>query len=235
MPEDNGQHDLESDFEEHKPHSGPWVAVVVVVCAVALGIWLVPEKQPKTPSVPPIPEPPAMPVAQPEPDSEPTPEPVGEAMDVAARAPLQESLEEVPIEAVSPIASRPGDLARQLIAQQKDDDQPTLTLDQVKGRADELQAQGRYTDAYLLYRYAARGGQGAAAMLLAEDADPAYHDQASSVLDAPDPAQAVKWYRVAERAGVATAGQRLATLRQNLQQAAAQGDRRAQRLLLQWQ
>ena len=106
--------------------------------------------------------------------------------------------------------------------------------DSVFAEAERLQAEGEREDAYLLYRFAARRGQIQAAMVLGTQADPAYHDTADGYLPDPEPAQAYKWYTMAEAAGEEAAAQRLADLQQRVQQDAAAGDDQARRLLLQW-
>jgi len=67
-----------------------------------------------------------------------------------------------------------------------------------------------------------------------EQADPEYFDPASSALSEPDLVQAHKWYRVAEKAGSDEAAQRLGKLYERLQQAAENGDERAELLLQKW-
>ena len=89
-------------------------------------------------------------------------------------------------------------------------------------------------DAWLLYFKAARDGHAQAAMVLAEQADPAFFDAASSMLDTPDLVQAHKWYELARRNGSREAGERLDKLMKRLEQAAADGDRQAQVLLAKW-
>jgi TPR repeat protein len=106
--------------------------------------------------------------------------------------------------------------------------------DVVFAEAERRQDAGNLEDAYLLYRYAARHGQARAAMTLGTQADPAYHDTASSYLPEPEPGQALKWYSAAAEAGDEEAVQRLQALRARMEREAAVGDEQARRLLLQW-
>jgi TPR repeat protein len=64
-------------------------------------------------------------------------------------------------------------------------------------------------------------------------ADPLYYTSVTSALDAPDPAQAIKWYKMAINAGNDGARQKLADLTRRIQQQAENGSSEAQRLLLQ--
>ena len=66
-------------------------------------------------------------------------------------------------------------------------------------------------------------------------ADPAYHGGAGGYLPEPEPGQAYKWYSMAVAAGIEEATARLQDLRKRVEQSAAAGDERAQRLMLQWQ
>ena len=100
--------------------------------------------------------------------------------------------------------------------------------------AQQQQREGRLTDAYLLYFYAARQGHGEAALELGTQADPAYFSVETSSLTAPDQDQAFKWYKTAAKAGVSEAERRLLELRNRVELHAANGDQEAQRLMLQW-
>jgi TPR repeat protein len=102
-------------------------------------------------------------------------------------------------------------------------------------RAQAYQAEGRMADAQLLYFFAARGGNAAAAFDLATFYDPNHHSQTPSLMEEPDPFQAYRWYRAAEEAGHQDASERLADLRAWAEQAADGGDVEAERLLLQWE
>ncbi len=109
-----------------------------------------------------------------------------------------------------------------------------LDADAIFRQAEKFRRDGRLADAWLLYFKAARDGHARAAMALAEQADPAFFDAASSMLDAPDLVQAHKWYEQARRNGSKEAGERLDKLMKRLEQAAADGDRQAQLLLVKW-
>ena len=134
----------------------------------------------------------------------------------------------------SAASERAGDRARGFIADLRsgptEPDPDTVFIE-----AERLQSEGHSVDAYLLYRFSARHGHGQAALLLGTQADPAFNTAASldSLNDKPE--QAYKWYRMAVEAGVEKAAARLQALRKRVEQSAAAGDERAQRLMLQWQ
>ena len=131
-------------------------------------------------------------------------------------------------------AAMPGDRARAIIAGLRaGGGEPDAT--EVFANARRLQDQGHAEDAYLLYRYAANRGEARAALVLGTQADPAYHSTAGGIVPAPEPEQAIKWYRMAGAVGNAEAGARLQALRRRLEQASASGDAQAERLLLLWQ
>jgi TPR repeat protein len=123
-----------------------------------------------------------------------------------------------------------GDRARTFIANSRTDGAEP-DPEKVFVEAQRLQEEGHSVDAYLLYRFAARHGHGLAAMILGSQAD------AAADTDSPndEPEQAYKWYSMAAAAGVEEAATRLQTLRTRVEQSAADGDERAQRLMLQWQ
>lgn len=102
-------------------------------------------------------------------------------------------------------------------------------------RAEQFQKDGRLADAQLLYFFAARGGNAASAFALATMNDPNHHSATSSLLPEPDAFQAFKWYTAARDAGMAAADQRLAALHDWAENAAADGNVDAERLLLQWE
>jgi TPR repeat protein len=97
-----------------------------------------------------------------------------------------------------------------------------------------FQRDGRVTDAHLLLFYLARAGHAESARLLAEMYDPLYYSSAASIMDEPDPEQAWKWYSQAARGGDAIATERLVALRDWTEDAAAQGNEQAEKLLFQW-
>ncbi|MGB5202054.1 MAG: deoxyribonuclease, partial [Sedimenticolaceae bacterium] len=110
-----------------------------------------------------------------------------------------------------------------------------IQLDEIFDAARQAQAEGEMADAYLLYFYAAREGHAASALALGTQADPAQRDPQDSVFDAPDIIQAHKWYQAAAQNGNAQGRERLADLRQRVEQLAADGDPQAQRISLIWQ
>jgi TPR repeat protein len=128
--------------------------------------------------------------------------------------------------------AREGDEARAMIAELRAT--PGTGPSRAYARAEAFRDSGRLADAYLLYFYAARQGHAASALALGTMADPEFHSQADSFLDEPDELQARKWYQVAAEQGDETARRRLAVLEQRVEAAAATGDERARRLLLQW-
>lgn len=92
---------------------------------------------------------------------------------------------------------------------------------------------GDNEDAYLLYFFAARRGHAESALRLGTMADPASFTTISSVLPAPDSAQAVKWYKKAIDAGNRDAKKKLEDLTRRIKKQAENGSSEAQRLLLQ--
>ncbi len=124
-----------------------------------------------------------------------------------------------------------GDDVRALIAQLRKEG-----ADSSQKAYDEAEKRRRVGDnenAYLLYFLAARHGHGDAALVLGTMADPIYYTSITSALTAPDPAQAIKWYKKAIAAGNKDAKQNLADLSRRIKKQAEAGSREAQRLLLQ--
>ncbi len=132
---------------------------------------------------------------------------------------------------VAPAAD--GETAREIIAAQRSgaDSRPASELDQL---ANQYQQQGRTTDAYLLWFFAARQGDGQAAFNLASLYDPNHYETGNSLLTEADPTQAYKWYSAAAAEAVPQAQERLQALRATLKQQADEGDQSARRLLLNW-
>jgi TPR repeat protein len=135
---------------------------------------------------------------------------------------------------LTPASAMPGDRARAIIAGLRADGMEPDPVE-VFVNAQQLQDEGHPDDAYLLYRYAANHGEAQAALLLGTRADPAYYKADGNILPAPEPEQAIKWYRIASAKGNAEAVARLQALRGRLEQASAAGDEQADRLLLLWQ
>jgi TPR repeat protein len=182
------------------------MAVVAVVTLLA--VWLVPDD--KQPTPPPLPELPGAPQVDVD-----LPPPAPPAEDGAAAIPA-------------------GDRARAFVSSLRsggtEPDPETVFVE-----AERLQGEGYSDDAYLLYRFAARHGHGQAALVLGTQADPAFHAAANPDSLNDEPEQAYKWYSMAVAAGIEEAAARLQDLRKRVEQSAAAGDERAQRLMLQWQ
>lgn len=141
-----------------------------------------------------------------------------------------------PLETVAPARSERerGDTAREIIdALKSSTEGPDYA--EALARAKAFQTEGRKADAQLLYFFAARGGDGPAAFQLATFYDPNHYSTDPSLMDEPDPFQAYKWYREAQDAGHEPAAGRLAELRTWAEQASADGNVEAERLLLQWE
>ena len=180
------------------------MVAVVVAVATLLAVWLVPDD--KQPAPPPLPELPA--------------------------TRLTDSDFPQPAESGGTV-SRDGDRARAFVADLRgggrEPEPGTVFVEAMR-----LQDEGYAVDAHLLYRFAARHGHGQAALVLGKQADPAFRDA-----DIPDslkdqPEQAYKWYSIAAAAGIDEADAQLQALRKRLENAASNGDERAQRLLLLW-
>ncbi|MGB5601186.1 MAG: hypothetical protein WBO14_01840 [Gammaproteobacteria bacterium] len=127
-----------------------------------------------------------------------------------------------------------GDRARAVIAQLRaENEEPDPG--EVFAQAEQLQSESQLDDAYLLHRFAARQGHAQAALVLGSQADPAFYTSETSILPEPDLQQAYKWYQVAAAAGNEEAVVRLESLRERVEQSAADGNGPARRLMLQWQ
>jgi hypothetical protein len=219
-----------------KSKPGGVVLLAGIVIALAVGGYLlyptfVPEGEPEQ----------ALPRSRPEPVREPAgppqepqattrvkpPQPV-----VPPPPPPSPSLLEEEAVAASPLAR--GDSARDVIERITNSDDPE-DYGQAYAEAQAFQAAGRTADAHLLYFFAARGGHAPAAMALASGYDPNHWTAETSMMDAPEPFQAYKWYSRAAQGGEPLAAERLAALRGWAETAAQAGNTEAQGLLLQWQ
>ena len=141
-----------------------------------------------------------------------------------------------PLETVEPAqsAEERGDRAREIIERLEAD--PTgPDYAGAYARAQDFLAEGQLADAQLLYFFAARGGYGLAAFDLATVNDPNHHTSASSLVAAPDPFQAYRWYTAARDAGHPGASTRLEELHAWAESASLAGDDKAEQLLLQWE
>ena len=199
--------------------NGPWPLIAAVVVMTLVAIWLVPGDQ--------------------DDDSDPI-APVAEAPSLLPPAGSDQSAGQADEQTPAAQASAteqpsgplgPGAAARALIAQLRQQNPPDLQR-AFEGAQQHEQA-GETDDAYLLYFYAAREGHGEAAMTLGRRSDPASFVD-NGLLAAADELQANKWYLKAQNAGVTGAAEAVAKLRGSIENAAAQGDDRARRIMLQW-
>jgi len=206
-----------ADSEPPRRH-GPWKLIVIVAVLTLIGVWLVPGDGPERPASvveKPLDFPPSLLGA---PDRTAPAEATAEAETPAPAAPVDD---------------RPGARARALIAEMRA--AGDIRTDEVFAAAEQAQGAGQLADAYLLYFFAAREGHAGAALTLGGQADPATFDPATSVFEAADLNQAHKWYQLAAQNGDAEGKERLADLRQRVEQMAASGDPQAQRISLLWQ
>jgi len=180
------------------------IIMVAVVVATLLAVWLVPDD--RQPESPPLPELPAT---------------IMTDMDFPQSAESGGTV------------SRGGERARAFVADLRgggtEPDPGTVFAEAMR-----LQDEGYTVDAHLLYRFAARHGHGQAALVLGNQANPAFRDA-----DIPDslkdqPEQAYKWYSIAAAAGIDEAAAQLQDLRKSMEHSASNGDERAQRMLLLW-
>jgi len=230
---DNGfQNDLFREVapRKKKPNPLPKIIVMLVLAGVA-GFYLFSDNEPtKIISMPKesaaIAESPASSVIQPAPAS---------ALKPAASRPVAAVPKTTP-KAKSKIEARqnPGDSARAVVAEFRAK-KGAANLKQIVKSAEAFKAKGKYTDAYLLYFFAAREGYAPAAQVLARMYDPAHYSKQTSMLDQPDLVQAYKWYRQAARGGQAAAQRELNDFRARMEQLAAGGSAEAKQLALQWQ
>lgn len=179
--------------------------MAVIAVATLLAVWLVPGD--KQPTPPPLPELPVTP---------------------------QVDVDLPPLAVDSAAVAQAGDRARAFVAglrSGRTEPDPDTVFDE----AERLQGEGYADDAYLLYRFAARHGHGQAALVLGTQADPAFHVVANPDSLNDELEQAYKWYSMAVAVGIEEAAARLQALRKRVEQSAAAGDERAQRLMLQWQ
>lgn len=123
--------------------------------------------------------------------------------------------------------------ARELIVELDSYDQP-VDLDEVYRKAEYWTEQNQLADAYLLYFYAARHGNGNSAFKLAQLYDPATFKTGSGMTDSPSLMQANKWYKHAVRAGHPEAKRLLDRIRLQAENRAALGNEKARNLILQF-
>ena len=206
---------VETEVADSEPErrGGPWKLIVLVVVVTLIGVWLVPGDKGSDDTALSGGEPPSLL------DLPPTAAGGKPAMPAALEKPA--------------IDTSPGAQARALIAAMRD--RGDIDLEAVFDAATQAQAERRLADAYLLYFFAAREGHALSAMALGSQADPSSRDAGNSVFEEADLTQAHKWYQLAASNGAGDARERLADLRSRVEQLAADGDPRAQRIALQWQ
>lgn len=154
--------------------------------------------------------------------------------DTSAETATTPDSQETPVVAAFEAApAADGETAREIIAALRSgsDSRPISELDRL---AADFQQQGRPTDAYLLWFFAARQGDGQAAYTLGSLHDPNHFEGGNTLLTEADPTQAYKWYSLAAKQDVPQARERLQALRASLQKQADAGDLAANRLLLNW-
>lgn len=231
-----------ADSDENTPSTpssaGPWKMIALVVAITLMAIWLVPgEEKPETAPI----APPASNPANADKDSpsllQNTATDKGENpqsnTDTAASAPQTAKQETSAEEPPTEVETKPllaGEAARKLISELRK--ATTIDTETAYQQAVDFEAQNKGEDAYLLYFFAAREGHGNAALRMARLADPT--QQSDHPLAKPDQAQAIKWYQKSLDAGVEAARAPLTELKTIVETAAAAGDDRAQRILLQW-
>ena len=136
--------------------------------------------------------------------------------------------------APNPIDKSVPSQARKLIVELEGYNQP-VDLDEIYKKAEYWTARNQPADAYLLYFYAARQGDGNSAFKLAQLHDPATFKPGTGMLDSPSLMQANKWYQQAVRAGHPEAQRLLDQIRLQAKNRAALGNENARNLILQFQ
>jgi Sel1 repeat len=117
----------------------------------------------------------------------------------------QWSATEAPIAAVQPEVPTTLEGARRFLARDPG-------ADESFGMAEKFRAAKSLEGEFLLLRNAANKGNAPAALALGQMYDPATYAPETSPLPAPNPEQAVEWYRQAAEAGIAEAQYRLGVL-----------------------
>ena len=181
------------------------IVIGVIVVVTLVAVWLVPD------------------------DMQPTPPPLPEL-----QAPQMTDADLFQSEDGDLAAIREGDRARAFIASLLSEgaspDPDTVFVEAIR-----LQGEGYAVDAYLLFRFAAHRGHGQAALVLGNQANPAFRDADIPDLLKDQPEQAYKWYSIAAAEGIDEAAEQLQDMRKGLEHSASNGDESAQRLLLLWQ
>ncbi len=201
-----------------------WVAIGVVVAATVTAVLLVPDDQRQPVEAIPAPPAPVQPATPVQSRGETRPR-EAVARPETSVPPPEATAEPGPTTGIGP----EGSAARTWLAANGQ-----AAPEQILEKARRFEEAGQLADAWLLYFKAAREGSAAAAMALAEQADPAFFDSARSVLERPDLVQAHKWYRRAAELGDARASQRLQRLLALVEKQAASGNERAALLVQEW-
>ncbi len=214
---------VESEVAESHPQKrgGPWKLIIIIALLTLIAVWLVPGDAPDEPAAP------AGTTASDagSGSAQPAPSLLGDS-----EQPTPDAAGDTPASAVD---GRPGAMARSMIAQMRATG--VVDLEKIHAAAETAQVNGELPDAYLLYFFAAREGHVPSALTLGQQADPASHDPASSLFEAPDLNQAHKWYQLAAQNGNEEGRAQLAALRSRVEQMAANGDPLAQRISLLWE
>ena len=226
---------VDSEQAESEPQRGrgPWHLIILVVILTLLGVWLVPDEEAPEPIPIPRPNATTAPQAPAAPVDLPLEEPLraGETAMPAEDADLTDATGLTQTE--EPLDNSPGAKARRMIAEMRSGGE--LSIEDIYAAAEDAQARGELSDAYLLYFFAAREGHAPAALTLAHQSDPAGFRPDASLFERPDLSQAHKWYLIAAEGGSAEARTALIALRKRIEKMADGGDPEAQRITLQWQ
>jgi TPR repeat protein len=127
-----------------------------------------------------------------------------------------------------------ADRARETIAELREEsDDGRADIDAAFARAGQHREAGELADAHVLYFFAARNGHAQAAFNLATSYDPLHHSPQISLLQRPNPAQALKYYMQALDGGIAEAQARLDALHE-WAELEAPTNTEAEQLLVQW-
>ncbi len=124
-----------------------------------------------------------------------------------------------------------GEHARNLIKTASSNGEQTPTA--IFERAETLRKTGKYTDAWLLYFYAARQGHAASSASLAAMSDPASYQAFGSPLSGGDEFQALKWYSIASKQGDTSSTENFSKFKKVIKNKASAGDTHSRQLLLQ--
>lgn len=107
------------------------------------------------------------------------------------------------------------------------------TPDSIFEQAEALRKAMKYTDAWLLYFYAARQGHAPSSVSLASMSDPNTYQKFGSPLNKGDEFQALKWYSLASKQGDTASIENFTKFKKLLENKAKSGDTHSRQLLLQ--